>query len=175
MAKAQKKVHGEVHAKRLSQQKMQWEIRKEELKQEKLREEFAECSFAPNRDKTKAIKSMVSKPATCIAADQTVSKFVERQQKGREAREVARKAACLRPEEEDLHVAAAGSGARKGNLIHCENSASSGYCTPGEPASCPPRAACSLAMQEAANSFVMQGQPSNLRSVLQDELRSLVL
>lgn len=174
-AKAQKKVDTEVQAKRLTQQKMNWELRQEELRQEKLRKELEECSFTPNMVAAKACKGKAAKPPSCLVADQMVSKFVERQQKGREAREIARKATCLRPEEEDLHVAAAGSGARKGNLIHCENSASSGYCTPGEPASCPPRAACSLAMQEAANSFVMQGQPSNLRSVLQDELRSLVL
>eukprot|EP00746_Dinoflagellata_sp_MGD_P164232 gnl/MRDRNA2_/MRDRNA2_92745_c0_seq1.p1 gnl/MRDRNA2_/MRDRNA2_92745_c0~~gnl/MRDRNA2_/MRDRNA2_92745_c0_seq1.p1 ORF type:complete len:900 (+),score=190.80 gnl/MRDRNA2_/MRDRNA2_92745_c0_seq1:76-2775(+) len=190
MAKAQKKIDTEAQAKRLNQQKINWELRQEELRQEKLRKEFAECSFAPNTEKTKpAARSKSGKPPanTCLAADQMVSKFVERQQKGREARESARKAACLRPDDENLNVASAPSSintchsGRRSNCNRNEENFHSSHCTPREEctshmvASCVPRAACSLAVQEAAHNFASQGQSSNLRAVLQNELRSLAL
>jgi hypothetical protein len=189
-AKAQKKIDEEQQQKRLIEQKQKWALRQEELRQEKLRKEFSECSWEPKFEAAeKASKAKIGKPPSCPMPDTMINKFVERQQKGREAREIARKATCLRPEDEGLNAKPAASSSttiRRNNSLtqrpmkHEENVFSS-HCTPREEctprkfAACPPRAACSLAMQEATKNFTYEGQPSNLREVLQEELRSLVL
>merc|ERR1719321_330261 len=188
MAKAQKKIDEETRQKRLMEQKEKWASRQEELRQEKLRKEFSECSWEPKFEAAeKASKAKPAKPPSCPLPDTMISKFVERQQKGREARELARKATCLRPEDEGSNGApAVSSSVRRNNSLtqkpmkHEEHVFSS-HCTPREEctpckfAACPPRAACSLAMQEATKNFAYEGQSSNLREVLQEELRSLVL